>query len=96
MNDKNIVSKDDLVPLTEAVKAATAAAERLVRCAESISNPVYSVSMRGHRGELQILAVRHFQGQICITVEDVNMVPSGSMKTIGQNRQGELIEQERT
>lgn len=56
--------------LDETIAKANAAAERLVRCAESISNPVYSISMEGHRGDLQIQAVRHFQGQICITVQN--------------------------
>lgn len=56
--------------LDETIAKANAAAERLVRCAESISNPVYSISMEGYRGDLQIQAVRHFQGQICITVKN--------------------------
>lgn len=79
MNDKtalqmlNEQQREDLLrhrlqALEETIAKANAAAEKLVRCAESISNPVYSVSMQGHRGDLAIQAVRHFQGQICITV----------------------------
>lgn len=59
----DIIKSDDLARL-----------QALLKCAESISNPVYSVSMRGQSGELKILAVRHFQGQICITVEDISTV----------------------
>lgn len=66
MSDKEMITA--IQALEASIAKANAAAERLVRCAESISNPVYSVSMQGHRGELQIQAVRHFQGQICITV----------------------------
>jgi hypothetical protein len=57
-----------LQTLDETIAKANAAAERLVRCAESISNPVYSVGIQGMKGECQILAVRHFQGQISILV----------------------------
>ena len=60
----------DLYTLADAIKKATAAADRLLKCAESISNPVYSVVMQGRTSELKILAVRHFAGQIVLTVED--------------------------
>lgn len=53
--------------LEDAIRKANAAAEKLLRCAESISNPTYSIVMEGR--ELEILAVRHFQGQIAITVK---------------------------
>jgi hypothetical protein len=73
--------------LEDAIAKANAAAERLVRCAESISNPVYSVVMRGHQGELQILAVRHFQGQIILTVEwPFNEIPGRQPNAIAQQR----------
>lgn len=68
MSDKELTTA--ILHLDETIAKANAAAERLVRCAESISNPVYSVSMRGRSGDLKIMAVRHFQGQICITVEN--------------------------
>jgi hypothetical protein len=73
--------------LEDAIAKANAAAERLVRCAESISNPVYSVVMRGHQGELQILAVRHFQGQIILTVESpFNEIPGRQPKVIDHGK----------
>lgn len=50
-----------------AVKASTDAATRLLKCAESISNPVYSITMDGQ--VLEILAVSHFAGQINIQVK---------------------------
>lgn len=79
--------RDRLRLLDETIAKANAAAEKLVRCAESISNPVYSVSMQGHRGELQIQAVRHFQGQICITVANpFETIPDREPKAIGQGR----------
>lgn len=72
--------------LEAAIEKANEAAAKLLRCAESISNPTYSVSMQGHKGDLTILSVRHFQGQICIMVKDVNVVDSGhrDLKVIGQ------------
>lgn len=76
----------ELQTLADAIAKANAAAERLVRCAESISNPTYSVVMRGEQGELQILAVRHFQGQIIITVQSpFDAVPERQWKTINQD-----------
>lgn len=78
----DIIKSDDLARLQTSIDKATEAATRLLKCAESISNPVYSVSMRGQRGELKILAVRHFQGQICITVEDINTVLQPDFKTL--------------
>lgn len=62
MNDVSV----ELNRLARAIEAANAAAEKLTRCAEGISNPVYSVVMDGK--ELSIQAVRHFQGQISIQV----------------------------
>jgi hypothetical protein len=53
--------------LAAAINKATAAADRLLKCAESISNPVYSITMDGQA--LEILAVHHFQGQINIQVK---------------------------
>lgn len=80
----DIIKSDDLARLSASIDKATEAAARLLKCAESISNPVYSVSMRGHHGELKILAVRHFQGQICITVEDANTLDSGQRAALEQ------------
>lgn len=92
MSDKEVTAQA-ILTLEAAIAKANAAAERLVRCAESISNPVYSVSMQGHHGELQIQAVRHFQGQICLTVANpFEVIPGREPKLIGSNR-GELIEQ---
>lgn len=92
MSDKEITQA--ILTLDASITKANAAAERLVRCAESISNPVYSVSMQGHHGELQIQAVRHFQGQICITVANpFDVIPGREPKMIG--RRGELIEQDK-
>jgi hypothetical protein len=72
--------------LTAAIHRASEAAEKLLKCAESISNPTYSVVMQGERGELQILAVRHFQGQIILTVQSpFNAVPERQWKTINQD-----------
>lgn len=93
MSDKEITQA--ILTLDASIAKANAAAERLVRCAESISNPVYSVSMQGHRGELQIQAVRHFQGQICITVANpFNDLQVERPNRLGGNR-GELIEQDK-
>lgn len=58
---------NDLETLANAVNKATAAADRLLKCAESISNPVYSITMDGQA--LEILAVSHFAGQINIQVK---------------------------
>lgn len=92
MSDKEVTAQA-ILTLEAAIAKANAAAERLVRCAESISNPVYSVSMQGHHSELQIQAVRHFQGQICITVANpFEVIPGREPKLIGSNR-SELIEQ---
>lgn len=75
---------NDIQSLAEAIAKANAAAERLVRCAESISNPVYSVVMQGHSGELQIQAVRHFQGQIILTVADPYTVDAEQRRALSR------------
>jgi hypothetical protein len=64
-----LVKMEAVKRLEEAIKKSTDAAERLLKCAESISNPTYSVTMQGQQGELEIMAVRHFQGQIVISVK---------------------------
>lgn len=65
---------NDLETLAAAVAKAAAAADRLLKCAESISNPVYSITMGGQA--LDILAVHHFQGQINIQVKSpLNDIP---------------------
>lgn len=64
-----IVKMEAVRQLEAAVKKAAEAAEKLLKCAESLSNPTYSVSMQGHAGELEILAVRHFQGQIVLMIK---------------------------
>lgn len=92
MSDKEMITA--IQALEASIAKANAAAERLVRCAESISNPVYSVSMQGHRGELQIQAVRHFQGQICITVANpFSVLDSGQRIPLG-SAQSKRIEQD--
>lgn len=105
MSDKDIVEKIDKLDATlnraerataglaDSVARATEAAARLLRCAESISNPVYSVSMQGHHGDLQVQAVRHFQGQICITVAN----PFNDLQAERPNRlgQGRVIGQDK-
>lgn len=62
-----------------AVKKSTEAAERLLKCAEGISNPTYTVHMDGKT--LEILAVQHFQGQISLQVKwpfnDIQRSPLG-------------------
>jgi hypothetical protein len=58
--------------LADAINRANEAAAKLLRCAESISNPTYNVVMGGK--QLTILAVSHFAGQISITVEDPAVV----------------------
>jgi hypothetical protein len=55
--------------LADAINKANEAAAKLLRCAESISNPTYNVVMMSGK-QLTILAVSHFAGQISITVED--------------------------
>ena len=62
-----IVKMEAVKRLEEAVIKATEAAATLLRCAESISNPTYIVTMDGR--DLEILAVRHFSGVISITVK---------------------------
>lgn len=89
----DIIKSDELARLQASIDKATEAATRLLKCAESISNPVYSVSMHGHRGELKILAVRHFQGQICITVEDANTLDSRQHAAL-ENAQGQKVARE--
>lgn len=85
--------------LDETIAKANAAADKLVRCAESISNPIYSVSMEGHQGQLQVQAVRHFQGQICLTVANpFEVVPGRKPKSLYGSRtemieDAEIIEQ---
>jgi hypothetical protein len=69
--------------LAAAILRATEAAERLLKCAESISNPVYSVTMQG-AGNCDIQAVRHFAGQIEITV--------APPKTIEQRQKAQLTQ----
>lgn len=96
MSDKEVSDANAILTLAQAVAKANEAAARLVRCAESISNPVYSVSMRGHRGELQIQAVRHFQGQICITVANPFAAVLDEMQRRALPGHGELIEQSQT
>ena len=89
MSDKEILD-----PLAAAIAKATEAANRLLKCAESISNPVYSVSMQGCPEPLQIQAVRHFQGQISITVAN----PFSSLDMNAERRRlgtSKLIEQDK-
>jgi hypothetical protein len=64
-----LVKMEAVKRLEEAIKKSVDAAERLTKCAESISNPTYSIAMQGQASTLEILAVHHFQGQICITVK---------------------------
>jgi hypothetical protein len=56
-----------LASLETAIKAATEAAGKLLRCAESISNPTYVVTMEGR--ELEILAAAHTAGVITLRVK---------------------------
>lgn len=67
MNELDTRVLDAAQRLELAVKASTEAAQRLLKCAESISNPTYSITMDGK--SLEILAVQHFQGQINIQVK---------------------------
>jgi hypothetical protein len=64
MNDL-VVQK--LASLEEAIKKATEASAKLLRCAESISNPTYIVTMEGK--ELEILAASHTAGTITLRVK---------------------------
>ena len=83
----------DTRSLAAAIEKANAAAERLVKCAEGISNPVYSVVMQGRHGELQVQAVRHFQGQIILTVANPFDAVEQAQRRALPGR-GELIEQQ--
>lgn len=89
MSDKEMITA--IQALEASIAKANAAAERLVRCAESISNPVYSVSMQGHHGELQIQAVRHFQGQICITVANPFAAVLDEVQRTALRQQGKAL-----
>lgn len=53
--------------LAAAIAKATSAADRLLKCAESISNPTYVVTMEGR--ELEILAAAHTAGVITLRVK---------------------------
>lgn len=53
--------------LAAAISKATSAADRLLKCAESISNPTYVVTMEGR--ELEILAAAHTAGVITLRVK---------------------------
>jgi len=53
--------------LAAAISKATSAADRLLKCAESISNPTYVVMMDGR--ELEILAAAHTAGVITLRVK---------------------------
>jgi hypothetical protein len=65
MNDLILQSK--ISSLEEAIKKATEAASKLLRCAESISNPQYVVTMEGQ--QLEILAAAHTAGVITLRVK---------------------------
>lgn len=62
-----IVKAEAVKRLEEAVVKATEAAGKLLRCAESISNPQYVVTMEGQ--QLEILAAAHTAGVITLRVK---------------------------
>lgn len=62
-----IVKMEAVRQLEAAVKKATEAADRLLKCAESISNPQYVVTMEGQ--QLEILAAAHTAGVITLRVK---------------------------
>lgn len=68
MNDLDTKVLNATERLELAVKKSVEAADRLLKCAESISNPTYSVVMDGR--ELEIQMVRHFSGQKNIVVKN--------------------------
>lgn len=63
----NELELQKLASLETAIKAATEAAGKLLRCAESISNPQYVVTMEGK--QLEILAAAHTAGVITLRVK---------------------------
>ena len=63
----NEIELQKLASLETAIKAATKAAGKLLRCAESISNPQYVVVMEGQ--QLEILAAAHTAGVITLRVK---------------------------
>ena len=64
MNDLEL---QKIADLETAIKKATEAAAKLLRCAESISNPTYIVTMEER--ELEILAAAHTAGTITLRVK---------------------------
>jgi hypothetical protein len=66
-NFMNDLAVQKIADLETAIKKATEAAGKLLRCAESISNPTYIVTMEGR--ELEILAASHTAGVITLRVK---------------------------
>ena len=72
-----------IASLEEAIKKATEAAGKLLRCAESISNPQYVVIMEGQ--QLEILAAAHTAGVITLRVKSpFNAMEQANRKALGQ------------
>jgi hypothetical protein len=86
MNNGLVVQK--IADLEEAIKKATDAAAKLLRCAESISNPTYIVTMEGR--ELEILAASHTAGTITLRVKSpfTNIDLRGAIARAQQNALG--------
>ena len=81
MDNQLVVTK--IASLEEAIKKATEAASKLLRCAESISNPQYVVTMDGQ--QLEILAAAHTAGVITLRVKSpFDSLAPHQRKVLGQ------------
>lgn len=81
----NEIELQKLASLETAIKAATKAAGKLLRCAESISNPQYVVTMEGQ--QLEVLAAAHTAGVITLRVKSpLSDIDQGRRRALEQAR----------
>lgn len=93
MDNQLVVTK--IASLEEAIKKATEAAGKLLRCAESISNPQYVVTMEGQ--QLEILAAAHIAGVITLRVKSpFDSVAEAQRKALNQQQRAIQQSYERT